>query len=363
MATNRKKELGKRYAPGQSPIARADAATQKWRDENIIGDIATGFIPGIGEAGAYQDFRRDLGESNYGMAALSGASMFPFLGAAIRPIAKGVRAVTKGSKAVTKGATKALGDVKMPHKTKFHDPATITYGPGSTRGTPSTGGVSVRDSKALKAGKKELKDLKREYNEIVGKYDGASPQIQKQMDDRGWDVIQRQQELKGYQKLQKKLIQKDINANKMLGGTPDMTPSQRARQKIIAEYKDAGQDVDVTWLNSRAKMGGQLHEGNYKFRPPNAVEKVRVHGSKPGVFGHQGVGNYSDYGDDAYAVVSKKPNTGRLTTSAIDGPKAMDINDIALQKSLGNKALDARMETFVPEDLIQEIMYMKDLKF
>ena len=114
MATNRKKELGKRYAPGQSPIARADAAALKWRDENIIGDIATGFIPGIGEAGAYQDFRRDLGESNYGMAALSGASMFPFLGAAIRPIAKGVRAVTKGSKAVTKGAkgaTKALGDV------------------------------------------------------------------------------------------------------------------------------------------------------------------------------------------------------------------------------------------------------------
>ena len=139
-----------------------------------------------------------------------------------------------------------------------------------------------------------------------------------------------------------------------------MTPKELQK---IAEYKDAGQDVDVTWLNSRAKMGGQLHEGNYKFRPPNAVDKVRVHGSKPGVFGHQGVGNYSDYGDDAYAVVSKKPNTGRLTTSAIDGPMAMDINDIALQKSLGNKALDARMETFVPEDLIQEIMYMKDLKF
>ena len=75
--------------------------------ENIIGDIATGFIPGIGEAGAYQDFRRDLGESNYGMAALSGASMIPFLGAGIRPIAKGVRALTKGSKAVkalTKGS-------------------------------------------------------------------------------------------------------------------------------------------------------------------------------------------------------------------------------------------------------------------
>ena len=104
----RKQKLGQRYAPGQSPIAKLDAATDEWRQNNVWGDIATGFIPGIGEAGAYQDFRRDLGESNYGMAALSGASMIPFLGAGIRPITKGVRALTKGAKGATKAASKVM---------------------------------------------------------------------------------------------------------------------------------------------------------------------------------------------------------------------------------------------------------------
>ena len=104
----RKQKLGQRYAPGQSPIAKLDAATDEWRQNNVWGDIATGFIPGIGEAGAYQDFRRDLGEGNYGMAGLSGLGMIPFLGAGIRPITKGVRALTKGAKGATKAASKVM---------------------------------------------------------------------------------------------------------------------------------------------------------------------------------------------------------------------------------------------------------------
>ena len=39
MATNRKKELGKRYAPGQSPIARADARMETFVPQDLIQEI------------------------------------------------------------------------------------------------------------------------------------------------------------------------------------------------------------------------------------------------------------------------------------------------------------------------------------
>ena len=136
----RKQKLGQRYAPGQSPIAKLDAATDEWRQNNVWGDIATGFIPGIGQIGAYQDVRRAVGQGNYGMAALSSLGMIPFLGAAIKPIAKGVRALTKGSKAVkalTKGAKAVTKGVKGATKaaSKVMDPKFI----GRYNNLPLTG--------------------------------------------------------------------------------------------------------------------------------------------------------------------------------------------------------------------------------
>ena len=144
----RKQKLGQRYAPGQSPIAKLDAATQKWRDENLVGDIATGFIPGIGEAGAYQDFRRALGEGNYGMAGLSGLGMIPFLGAGIRPIAKGVRALTKGSK-----GTKAIGG-----GTKVASKGTKALGNPSRYASKPSKGITINGEKFDAAGIKDAMD-------------------------------------------------------------------------------------------------------------------------------------------------------------------------------------------------------------
>ena len=224
----------------------------------------------------------------------------------------------------------------MPHKTKFHDPATITYGPGSTRGTPSTGGVSVRDSKALKAGKKELKDLKREYNEIVGKYDGASPQMQNQMGDRGLLLIQRQEELKGYQKLQKKLIQKDINANKMLGGTPspakaaDALPPNALKGTVKGQKKltdlnrkqyEAAQDFkkrmageypnqQVVFTNTKplrnrtsGKLMSRAEQESYWANAGRADTKPS---GKTGLFTHNADDAYhAGYGEQMNAVVLK----------------------------------------------------------
>ena len=151
----RKQKLGKRYAPGQSPIARADAATQKWRDENIIGDIATGFIPGIGEAGAYQDFRRALGEGNYGMAGLSGLGMIPFLGAGIRPIAKGVRHLTKGikgTKAASKGIKAIGGGTKVASK------GTKALGNPSRYASKPSKGITINGEKFSPAKIKDAMD-------------------------------------------------------------------------------------------------------------------------------------------------------------------------------------------------------------
>ena len=133
----RKQKLGQRYASGQSPIAKLDKATDEWRQNNVWGDIATGFIPGIGQIGAYQDVRRAVGQGNYGMAALSSLGMIPFLGAAIKPIAKGVRALTKGSKAV-KALTKGSKAVKALTK-------------GASKGTKAIGGGTKVASKGTKA--------------------------------------------------------------------------------------------------------------------------------------------------------------------------------------------------------------------